>query len=141
MDVLIDQLQSDDLHQRHSALEALLLQTRKTKGALPVPNPLRFFGCLKILLESDDWETICQVLQLLQELVPVGFTQEFGPDIETSFNAVLLPLVEILADQRPTVSRSALTVLSLYVRTTRNLENVLTALIKNGLGNKDVKDS
>mmetsp|Transcript_34183 Transcript_34183/g.59789 ORF Transcript_34183/g.59789 Transcript_34183/m.59789 type:complete len:1228 (+) Transcript_34183:443-4126(+) len=132
MERLIDQLQSEDLHLRHAALETLLEQTRKTKGALPVPNPLKFFGCLKDLLESDDWETVCQVLQLLQDLVP-----EFGPDIETSFSAVLPALVELLADQRPTVSRTSLAVLSLYVRTTRNLENVLAALIKNGLSNKD----
>jgi hypothetical protein len=138
MDQLIEQVQSQDLQQRHAALEVLLQNTRKTKGALAVPNPLKFFSALQELLESDDWETVCQVLQLLQELVPVTPKQEFGPDIETNFRAVLPALVQLLADQRPTVSRSSLSVMSVYIRTTRNLENVLGALIKHGLANKDV---
>lgn len=73
MENIIESIASADLLIRKNALEQLLVETRKYQGALPVPNPARFFTVLRDRMEDHDWEVLSQVLQLMQDIIPVCF--------------------------------------------------------------------
>lgn len=138
MEAVLSNLSSDSLPLRKAALDDLLSLVRTHHGGLPVPNVPKFFQQLQACIQDQDWDISLQCLQFLQELMPVSDRQDYGPDLETNL-AVLLPtLVEKLADDRPAILKHAQAVLLLYIRLTRNMENVLAALLRYGLQSESV---
>ncbi|OMJ84419.1 hypothetical protein SteCoe_14497 [Stentor coeruleus] len=134
MEVLIEEASSNIISKKKQALETLLNEIRKNRGTLPISNFSRFFSIVKERLQESDLDLLSITLQICQEIIP-----NFGPDLESNFNSLLPIFIILTGDLRSGVGKTSTSILSLYIKTTRNLESVMLALIKYGLCHEDWK--
>lgn len=127
MEILIERIGSKEKSHRTAALTELLTLSQSNGGLLVLPDPCRFLALLqeRLLADSDE---VSVTQRLLLSIIP-----ELGPELEVSFRRVFPSIISLLADDRSGIAKSSLELLTSYIKSTGNIEAVVSELVKTGL--------
>eukprot|EP01135_Chromosphaera_perkinsii_P001920 Nk52_evm69s212 gene=Nk52_evmTU69s212 len=133
-EALFQDLDSFDANKRSQALETLKCSVQNNNGQLLCGNIKKLFSLLKARLTDTNWSVRHQCVQCMGEIIP-----EFGPDLIGAISLVLPTLVINLGDPKVVIRKATQQVLQLYIKYSHNTEGVISALIKYGFANNDVR--
>jgi len=121
-------------NKREDVLSTIQLAIRETNQSLPFINSAAVFKALSVALTDENWDVRCQVVKLINDLVPL-----LGEDCDGCVRVVIAPLVARLGDQKMTVCNAAMVTLNTYARYTADFQLLLQNIVRHGVASPEIR--